>query len=338
MDSKLENSSTKETQIFFLIHLFLAILGFLIYVISYLFLQFYYSSPSLIRQEFFIFILFNSFESLVEIIISPSLKKELIIYAFGIIKFYLIIIYLNKCFTSRKISPYNSDFELDYKYFLLFIYIIISFPFEKCFILSEKYIFSSNIIIIILVFFLFRYIIGKMGILFDYLKDKKMTNSAIPDIYLPYMRAHYYYSNFNKINSIFYLSLILAICYYSLKILNLFLEDWKLILKFLSLFIKESLYCSLIIACFIFFYVLNKNQLNKANRRKEEGGEEENLAKFTVIDVDIQQDESANLSERKRKREKKSKNNDNDDDENEDEKEKNNKINENEESETLKEN
>jgi hypothetical protein len=175
-----------------------------------------------------------------------------------------------------------------------------------------------------------------MGLLLDYLKDKKMTNSAIPDIYLPYMRAHYYYSNFNKINSIFYLSLILAICYYSLKILNLFLEDWKLILKFLSLFIKESLYCSLIIACFIFFYVLNKNQLNKANRRKEEGGEEENLAKFTVIDVDIQQDENSNLTERKRKREKKSKTKDNE--ENEDEKDKSNEINENEESEALKEN
>ena len=335
MDSKLEDSSTTETQIFFLIHLFLSIIGFLIYIISYLCLHFYYSAPSLIRQEFFIFVLFNSFESLVEIILSQSMKKELIIYAFGIIKFYSIITYLNKCFTSRKISPYSSDFELDYKYVILFIFIMISFPFEQCFDLSEKYIFSSNLIIIILVFFLFRYINGKMGILFDYLKDKKMTNSAIPDIYLPYMRAHYYYTNFNKINSIFYLSLIFAICYYALKILCLFLEDYKLILKFLSLFIKESFYCSLIIACFIFFYVLNKNQLNKSNRRKEEGGEEENLAKFTVIDVDIQQDESSNLSERKRKREK-SKNNE--DDENENEKEKNNKINENEESETLKEN
>ena len=265
------------------------------------------------------------------------MKKELIIYAFGIIKFYLIIIYLNKCFTSRKISQYNSDFELDHKFIFLLIFIMISFPFEKYFILSEKYIISSYIINIILIFFLFRYIIGKMGLLFDYLKDKRMTNSAIPDIYLPYMRAHYYYTNFNKINSIFYLSLSFAISYYAFKILNLFIVDWKLIHTIVCLFIKESFYCCLIIACFIFFYILNKNQLNKANRRKEEGGEEENLAKFTVIDVDIQQDENANLTERKRKREKKSKTKDNDDDENEDEKDKNNEINENEESETLKE-
>ena len=51
------------------------------------------------------------------------------------------------------------------------------------------------------------------------------------------------------------------------------------------------------IACFIFFYILNKYQLNKSNKRKEEGGEEENLAKFTVIDIDIQQDENSYLKE-----------------------------------------
>lgn len=332
MDAKLKDESTNKTSLFFLAHLFLAILGFLIYIISFLLLQFYYGSPSLIRNEFFIFILFNSFESLVEIIATPSMTKEMIIYCFGIIKFLLIILYLNKCFTSRKISPYNSNFILDYKYLLVLLYSITSFPFEKCFTLSEKYLFSINIINIILVILLFRYINGKMGFLLDYLKDKKMTSSAIPDIYLPYMRAHYYYANFNKINSIFYLSLILGIAYYIIKILNICLEDWKYILKFLGLFIEESFYCSLIIACFTFFYALNKNQLNKGNKRKEEGGEEENFTKFTVIDVDIQQDESTNLSERKRKREK---SNDNDD-ENEDEK--NNNVKGTEESETLKEN
>ena len=335
MDIKLEYESTNDSPIFFITYLFLSILGFLIYIISFLSLYFFYSAPSLIKKEFFIFILINSFESLIELILSPSMKKELIIYFFGIIKFYLIISFLNKCFTSKKISPYNSNFELEHIYLSVFLFIVISFPFEECFFLSTKYIFSSNVINIILVFILFRYINSKMGLLLDYLKDKKMTNSAIPDIYLPYMRAHYYYTNFSKINSIFYLSLILAICYYSIKIISLCLDDWKFILKFLALFIKESFYCSLIIACFIFFYSLNKNQLNKSNKKKEEGGEEENLAKFTVIDVDIQQDEKFNLSERKRKREKKSKENDNDD---EDEKDTNNNIKETEESENLKEN
>ena len=335
MGAKLKGESTNKASLFFLVHLCLAILGFLIYIVSFLLLQFYYAAPLLIRKEFFLFILFNSFESLVEIIVTPSMTKEFIIYCFGIIKFILIILYLNKCFTSRKISPYNSSFVLDYKYLFVLLYSITSFPFEKCFTLSEKYIFSINIINIILVFLLFRYINGKMGLLLDYLKDKKMTSSAIPDIYLPYMRAHYYYTNFNKINSFFYLSLILGIDYYIIKILNICLEDWKLIFKFLSLFIEESFYCSLIIACLIFFYSINKSQLNKGNKRKEEGGEEENFTKFTVIDVDIQQDENTNLSERKRKREKKS--NDNDD-ENENEKDKNNNVKGTEESETLKEN
>ena len=73
--------------------------------------------------------------------------------------------------------------------------------------------------------------------------------------------------------------------------------------------------------------------MNKSNKRKEEGGKEENWAKFTVIDIDIQQDENSYLTERKRIREKKSKEND---DENEDEKD--NNIKETEESESLKHN
>ena len=337
MDVILEYESTNDSPIFFITHLFLSILGFLIYIISFLSLQFCYSAPSLIKKEFFIFILFNSFESIIEIIFTPSLKKELIIYFFGIIKFYLIISFLSKCFTSRKISLYNSSFKLEHKNLSVFLFMIISFPFEKCFFLSPKYIFSSNIINIFFVFILFRYINGKMGLLLDYLKDKKMTNSAISDIYLPYMRAHYYYKNFNKINSIFYLSLILVNCYYSIKVISLYLDDWKLMFKLLALFIKESFYYSLIIACFIFFYTLNKYHLNKSNKRKEEGVVEENLAKFTVIDIDIQQDENSHLSERKRIREKKSKENDNDF-ENENEKDKNNNIKETEESESLKDN
>ena len=165
MDAKLKDESTNKSSLFFLVHLFLAILGFLIYIISFLLLQFYYAAPSLIRKEFFLFILFNSFESLIEVIVTPSMTKELIIYCFGIIKFLLIILYLSKCFTSRKISPYNSNFILHYKYLLVLLYSITSFPFEKCFTLSEKYIFSINIINIILVFLLFRYSNSKMGLL-----------------------------------------------------------------------------------------------------------------------------------------------------------------------------
>ena len=133
MDIILEYESTNDSPIFFVAHLFLSILGFLFYIISFLSLQFCYSAPSLIKKEIFIFILLNSFESLVEIIFTPSMKKEIFIYFFGIIKFYLIILFLNKCFTSRKISLYNSSFKLEHINLSVFLFMIISFPFEKCF-------------------------------------------------------------------------------------------------------------------------------------------------------------------------------------------------------------
>ena len=50
MDAKLKDESTNKSSLFFLVHLFLAILGFLIYIISFLLLQFYYAAPSLIRK------------------------------------------------------------------------------------------------------------------------------------------------------------------------------------------------------------------------------------------------------------------------------------------------
>ena len=59
MDAKLKDESTNKSSLFFLVHLFLAILGFLIYIISFLLLQFYYAAPSLIRKEFFWYLFFS---------------------------------------------------------------------------------------------------------------------------------------------------------------------------------------------------------------------------------------------------------------------------------------
>ena len=55
--------------------------------------------------------------------------------------------------------------------------------------------------------------------LLDYLKDKKMTNSTIPDIYLPYMKAHYYYTNFSIISNIF--------CFYAMLKLGEKIGKWE---------------------------------------------------------------------------------------------------------------
>ena len=73
--------------------------------------------------------------------------------------------------------------------------------------------------------------------------------------------------------------------------------------KYILLILEESIYWSLIISCFMFFYSFYKKKLIKGGKIREKSGEEANLAKFSVVDVDIQQDESSSLSERKNPKE-----------------------------------
>lgn len=331
MDSNVKEQTENEYPIYFYIHLFFVFLGAILYICLVVLFKIYYKISSFIKLEIFTFIILNSFKSFLEITLSPSITKEFILYVIGIIEFYLILSYLNKCFTTKKISQNNSSYEIQYFCYIIIIFIFSTFPYEKIFKISEKYIFSCNTINIILAILLFRYINIKMQSLLEYLKEKKMTNSTIPDIYLPYMKAHYYYTNFRIINIIFYLCLIFAISYYAIKNVELFLE-WQIVSKYLLLFTEESIYCSMIAAGLIFFYSFNKNKLLKGGkmRKKEDNTEEAaNLTKFSVIDVDIQQDEKTNLSERKKPKDRNRR-----DEEDEEEKANNNKTNE--ESETLK--
>ena len=327
--------STDEYPVYFYVHLFFVFVGAIIYVVLFFAFKLYYNHPSFIKLEIFSFILLNSIKSFLEISLPSSIMKELIIYTIGIINFYLILSYISKCFKSRKISQNSSSFELNHFCLIIIIFIASTFPYGKVFDISGKYVLSCSTINIILSVILFRYINIKMQNLLDYLKDKKMTNSTIPDIYLPYMKAHYYYTNFSIISNIFCFCILLVICNYSVRILDLFFE-WHLISRYLLLFSEESLYCCLIAAGLIFFYSFNKNKLIKGGKkkRKEEGGEEANLAKFSVMDIEIQQDEKTNLSERKIPKDRKKRDTQEEDDE--EEKEKGNNIKSNEESESLK--
>ena len=331
-DSK---ESTDDYPVYFYVHLFFVFVGIIFYSLVFFAFKLYYNHPSLIKLEIFSFILLNSFKSLLEISLESSIMKELIIYIIGIIKFYLILSYIYKCFKSKKISQDNSSFELNYFYPIIIIFIVSTFPFDKIFDFEGKFIFSCSTINIVLSIILYKYISIKMQNLLDYLKDKKMANSTIPDIYLPYIKEHYYYKNFSIINNIFCLCIFLVVCNYSVRILNLFFE-WHLFSRYLLLFSEESTYCCLIAVGLIFFYSFNKNKLIKGGKRrkKEESGEEANLTKFSVIDVDIQQDEKTNLSERKIPKDRKKRDNQEEDDE--EEKEKGNNIKSNEESESLK--
>ena len=141
-----------------------------------------------------------------------------------------------------------------------------------------------------------------MQLILELLKEKKMTNTEIPDIYLPYMKAHYYYTNFSLVNIIFYICFFSILFYYGIKISDIFLE-WKNISKYILLFFEEAIYNCVKLSCLIFFYSFNKNKLvkgGKKKKKKEEYVQESNISNFSVIDVDIQQDEKINLNERKR--------------------------------------
>ena len=338
MDSNLKYKEENEYPIYFYIHLFFVFIGIISYLIAFSLFTCYFKYFSFIKKEIFTFIILNSFKSFLEILTSTSLIKELIIYLIGCLNFYLLLSYINKCMTTKKLGQNTSSYELDCLYYILLIYIFDSFPYEKTFKLSGKYIFSYNTMNIILIILLFRYINIKMQLLLEYLKEKKMTNSSIPDIYLPYKKAHFYYNNFSIINVLFYFILVLSISYYIIKILDLFLQ-LKVIFIYLSIIFKESIYICIVISCFIFFYCLNKNKLIKGGKKKNKNGEDSNLGKFSVVDIDIQQDETTNLSERKRTKEKKDetkldKEDENENDEEEEKAKENPKINE--ESETLK--
>lgn len=293
MESSLDSESNNEYPIYLYIHLFFVFFGFLIYITGIILFKFFFQKLSLIKKEIFTFIIMYSFKSLLEILLSPSMKKEIIIYIIGIIEFYLIITYINKCLTSQKISDNNQIYEIEHKNYILFIFIIVYFPYERIINLTGKYIFSIYTINIILSILFFRYINIKIQLLLDYLKEKKTSNSNLPEIELQYMEEHYYYTQFNIINVIFYMTLIFAIIYNIIKILELFFE-WKLLSIYLTLIFTEAIYCSLISGGLLFFFSINLHNLIKTKRKNE-------IHTFKVIDIDVQkdQDEISNDSKTK---------------------------------------
>ncbi len=334
MDTKVEVPNENDYPTYFYIHLFFIFIGFIIYIIAFLLFQFYYNYSSLLKSNIFSFIILNSFKSFLEITLSSSLKKEIVIYCIGTLEFYLILSYINKCFTTRKISEDSSNFHIENFFKIILNFAACSFPYKRVFNLSSKFVFLQNTLSIVLTIILFRFINSKLNLILEYLNERKMIDSSIPEIYLPYVKENYYYANFSIINNIFYICLISVICYYGIKNVELF-DDWNTMYKYILLFVEESIYISVISAGLIFFYTLNRTKLQRGRGRKpipkEEGVEETNLAKFSVVDIEIQQDDSK-ISERKKNKDKDSKE-DKDDDE---EKENNNDNKINEENETLK--
>ena len=335
MDSSINYHEENENPIYIYLNLFFVFIGLISYLVSLFFFYLYFNFLSFIKHEIFTFIILNSLQSFLELILSPSLIKELIIYCIGCINFYLILSYINKCIQKKTIDSNNSTYELDLFYIIIIFYIICFFPFEKVFKLTIKLQFSHYVIKVILIILLFRDIYIKMQLLLENLK-KQMRNSTIPDIYLYYMNENFDHKQFSIINIIFDIILALSISYYIIKILDLFLQ-LKIFFIYTILIIKKSVYCCLVVSGLMIFYSLNRDIFDKGGKKNKKFGEVSNIYKFNVIDVDIHQDENTKLSERKRTKERKKETKLEKDDEIDEEEEKekvNSKVNE--ESETLK--
>ena len=288
MESIEFTKSTDESSIYTYIQYFFIGIGIITYLSSCLVLEFYFKSPNFIKNEIFTYIFFHTLKNLVAIIL-PQSTNAIFLYCLGIVEFFLILSHLNKCFTSKNISENTNLYELTYRFFILAVFIACSFPYENYFKLIDQYVFTLYILNLILSIIFFRYINIKMNLILDYLKDKKVTNSSIPDLYLPYIKANYYYNNFSKVNNIFCITFVLVIIYYIINILNLFF-DLKIVYKYLVFFTQEFIFISVVIACLIYFYCLNKDSFNnnKVPKEKEEAAA---LNKFRVIDVDIQHED-----------------------------------------------
>ena len=288
MESIEFSKNTDESLIYTYNQYFFIGVGIITYLSSCLVLEFYFKSPNFIKNEIFTYIFFHTLKNLVAIIL-PQSTNAIFLYCLGIVEFFLILSHLNKCFTSKNISENTNLYELTYRFFILAVFIACSFPYENYFKLIDQYVFTLYILNLILSIIFFRYINIKMNLILDYLKDKKVTNSSIPDLYLPYIKANYYYNNFSKVNNIFCITFVLVIIYYIINILNLFF-DLKIVYKYLIFFTQEFIFISVVIACLIYFYCLNKDSFNnnKVPKEKEEAAA---LNKFRVIDVDIQHED-----------------------------------------------
>ena len=306
MDSNYMNRDKNENSLSFIIQLFCSSIGLIFYFILLIIFNFLYKKPSMIKKEIFTFIFLYSIKPILVTIISSPLKNQIISYIIGIISFYLIISYIDKCLTSKRISKNPENYQLSYKYYLFLIFIVCTFPLIQYFNLPEKYLIADYLIYIIIAVIIYEYIKSKFKLLLDYLNEKKETTTKIPDIYLPYMKAYSFYTSFNSANLIFKYSCILIIIYFWMNILYILIK--KNILCFIALILEKISGFCLIVGCLILFHPLNTKIMKKG--KKDENDEEEaiNISSFNVIDVDIQQDEkeeASSISVRKKRDKKK---------------------------------
>ncbi len=282
-----------------------SIIGVFFYISLILLFGFYYKCLIFIKENIFTFILVNSLTPLISLFINNPIYKNVFSFLSQTIQFSLILYFIDKCFTSPNLSKDKKDFEISYKIYIILIFMISSFPFYNYLELFEKTIFDQNVIRMVLIILLYEQIREKFQILFDYLNEKKVKPN---DSDMPHEIVYYYYNIFKIISKMFYTSFFLFFLYLGLKLFGKHAFNFKTTFEYICLFINLFAIYSLIIGCILFFYSLNKNNLEthqKSARRKESFDESQT---FKVINVDIAQDDiDENIEHFSRKRRKKRK-------------------------------
>ncbi len=269
----LENSFSTSS----FIHLFFSGIGLIYYfVMSFLF-KYYYKCPSLIKNEIFSFILLYSLKALYEFILISPTTNYMTSFFIEIYSFYLLLSYINKCLTSNQISDNSNDYKLTYKTHICLIYFLASFPLEKIYNLSEKFIVYKNIAKMMIFIFIFGHINNKIKLLLDYLKRKNKINSKYQK--KKSLNEFSYYKTIRTVYYLFFAGFILIITSYFLTQflqIRLKLESLSYIaivcFKFGIIFIT--------IGCLFICYSLNKEYT------------ETHMSKTNSINIEIQQKEN----------------------------------------------
>ena len=253
-----------------------SVLGILFYFALIFLFHFYYHCIRFIKEKIFSFILVHSLTSLLVLFIENPTYNLFFKYFSNIIQLYLILYFFDKCLKLTNI-PIDKNIKINYKIYIILIFMICTFPFSKYLPIFEKPFFDQNPILLILCILLFEQIRGKMEIIIEIFHENDF----------------YYYNIYKMINNYFKASFFLFLLTISAKILDNFLI-YKNILLFITYFLNLSAVYVMAIGCILFFYCLNRDDLKikkKYKKENEENNDEKN--KFRVIDVeaDINQDD-----------------------------------------------
>ena len=295
-----------------IIQFIVSVLELLFYIALILLFKFYFHRLKFIKEKIFTFILVHSLTSLLSLFIKNPIQNILFNYLGQIIQFYLLLFFIDKCLISSKLNIDKSKVEINYKFYIILIYMICTFPFNKSLGIFEKSFFDQNAIVMILCILFFEEFREKMQILIGYLNERKSI-SINSD--MPHEIAFYYYNIFNLIYNYFYTSFLLFLLNLGAKMLENFVS-YKITFQFIAYFLNLSAIYILVIGSILFFYCLNRNEFQKSIKDKKEENLEEGQ-NFRVIDVEINDDSddfdenkdlSSSTSNKKRKRKNKSNN------------------------------